>query len=364
MKRFLKFTAAAITLALALLACSNDEDKITGSFLVEADESIAIDKTGGEQSIKVTSTVDYVATSDATWCSITEKTETGFKFRVDANPQINERTAEITVSAVGFTTVRIRVVQAGADANFSIAFEERNKTFTPEGGELTVSVTGNVAYTVTSSQAWCTYKGVTTSGFTLVAAAYGGLTPRTALVLVAPANGLQAVRIEITQNANVILQNGWFVDDMNHWETSGTADLFKRTTDEYLPGGAPTGAHYVTHNFNLSVEGGVEGYITQKITGVPDGNYTLSCDVAGYPGNSPDTDGIYLIAIDKDDHKTQKKLPFPEGSWMSAKYPERKGERELSVTVTGGECTVGLYVKAAGGANSTMTFKVLNFKFE
>lgn len=361
MKQILKFTSAAIVLASALLSCSNDEEKTTESFLVEADESIAIDKAGGEQSIKVTSTVDYVAvSSDSTWCRITEKTETGFKFRADANTQKAERTADITVTAVGFAAVRIRIVQAGADASFSIEFEERTKTFPPEGGEVPVSVTGNVTYTVTPSQPWCTYKDVTSSGFTLVAAAYEGFAPRTASVQVAPADGLQPVTITVTQTPNAILKNGWFVDELIGWDTSGTASLFKRVTDQYLPGGAPEGAYYITNN--LAATAGFEGYITQKLTGIPNGSYKFSCDLAGYPGNSPDTDGVYLVALDKNGNEITPKVKctLPSGSWTSAKDITN----EITVSVTDGECAVGVYVVAAGGTTSTMTFKIINCTFQ
>jgi uncharacterized protein YjdB len=177
------------------------------------------------------------------------------------------------------------------------------------------------------------------------------------------ANAAKAATCEVTVVPIIggeMLQNGWFIEGLDNW--SATPDVFKRATDTYLPTSSPSGAYYITEN--VSATQGFEGRLTQHLTNVPDGNYTLSCDVGGYPGNSPSTDGVYLIAIDKFGVETQKKLPFPSGAWMSMKYPERKGECELSVTVTDGECTVGLYVKAAGGAGSTMTFKVLNFKFE
>jgi hypothetical protein len=173
--------------------------------------------------------------------------------------------------------------------------------------------------------------------------------------------GFSEITISIKQAGGEVLQNGWFINTLDPWNISPT-EAFKRATDVYLPAGSPAGANYIMNN--ISATDGFEGRLTQHLTDVPDGIYTLSCDVGGYPGSSPATDGIYLIAIDKLGNETQKKLPFPEGSWMSAKYPDRKSECELSVTVTGGECTVGLYVKAVGGAASTMAFKVLNFKFE
>ena len=48
-------------------------------------------------------------------------------------------------------------------------------------------------------------------------------------------------------------------------------------------------------------------------------------------------------------------MTLPGGGWK---------ENSMQVNVTGGECTVGIYAKAAGGSSSTMSFKVMNFDFK
>jgi hypothetical protein len=174
------------------------------------------------------------------------------------------------------------------------------------------------------------------------------------------ANGAKIATCAVTvlATSGAVLQNGWFINGWDNWIAT-PSDVFKRVTDVYLPTGAPTGAYYITSN--IEVTQSFEGKLTQHLTNVPDGTYTLSCDLGGFRGSSPDTDGVYLVASDKDDNEIAKlKCTLPEGGWTSAKDITNS----ITVNVTGGECTVGLYVKAVGGTTSTMTFKVLNFKFE
>ncbi|MDR0414583.1 MAG: hypothetical protein LBH84_04115 [Prevotellaceae bacterium] len=358
-------------LSAAMLACENDEKRETpnGTFEVSSSGSIFFEKTGGDSAVAVTVTgaLIYVPmSSDSSWCKITEKTESGFRFSVIANSQNEERTAELVVAAVGFPFVRIRVVQAAGDPRFSMAEAERSKAFSQTGGEMAVSVNGNIPYELAPLDDWCTYKDVTPSGFTLVADANPGIAQRTTSVTVTPAAGFgfsETIIINVRQSGTPVLQNGWFTDGLTGWETSDTSGIFKRATDQYLPTGAPAGANYIANGVAATV--GFEGCITQKLTNIPDGTYIFSCDVAGRAGKSPTTDGIYLVAFDKDDNEiAKKKLPFPEGSWWNTKNPAKQSETQLSVIVTGGECKVGIYAVAAGGENSTMDFKVLNFDFQ
>jgi hypothetical protein len=363
MKQLLKLSATMV-FTCALLSCGDEEKAPGGSFEVSSASSISFAKEGGDSAVTVTSTVNYVPmSSDTSWCTITEKTETGFKFSVKANSQNTERTAELVVAAVGFPMARIGVVQAAGDPRFSVATAEQSKSFPQDSSEVTVKVDGNIPYELAGLAEWCTYKDKTPSGFTLVAESNPGIAQRTTSVTITPATGFgfsTPVTISVRQSGTPVLKNGWFIDNMEPWDTSNTDGLFKRMTDQYLPTGAPTGTNYITHNVSPSREGGIEGYITQKLTNIPNGSYTFSCDLAGYPGNAPTTDGVYLVAFDKDDNEIATfKCTLPQGSWTSAKNITN----EITVNVTDGECRVGVYVVAAGGAASTLTFKITNCVF-
>jgi hypothetical protein len=214
-------------------------------------------------------------------------------------------------------------------------------------------VNGNVEYVVESSQAWCEVSEITLESFKITASLNDGIGQRTATLQVKP-TGFSAVTINVKQAGNEILLNGWFTEGaIENWTASGTTDLFATATDSYIVAGAPTGAYYVKNN--VLAMSGFEGRLTQKLTNVPDGNYTLSAQFAGRPGASPDTDGVYLIAIDKNGNEQQSAVTLPSGGWRESKF---------SFDVTGGEVTVGIYAKAVGGDTSTMDFKAMGFTFQ
>ena len=217
---------------------------------------------------------------------------------------------------------------------------------------MTVAVGGNVEYIVESSQAWCVVSEITLESFKITAPP-NGITQRTATLLVKP-TGFPAVTINVKQAGGEILLNGWFTGGaMDSWTANGTTGLFATATDSYIVAGAPTGAYYVKNNIPAMT--GFEGRLTQKLTNVPDGNYTLSAQFAGRPGASPATDGVYLIAIDKSGNEQQSAVTLPNGGWKPGSF---------SFNVTGGEVTIGIYVKAVGGENSTMDFKAMGFTFQ
>lgn len=346
-------TACFLLLASSFFACSEPEQGINGVFKVDFEQTKAVGNAGETCFVPITATVEYIPMSEnPAWCSIGEKTEEGFSFTVLPNTLAGERKFDVVVAAVGFDFYRIKITQAAGEPNFSIEIEERSKTFSQAGGDLTVLVSGNVEYTVESSQAWCVVSDITLESFKITAPA-NGITQRTASLLVKPV-GFPAVTINVKQAGGEILLNGWFTGGLlNNWTANGTAGLYSTATDQYIVAGAPAGAYYVKNN--LLAMTGFEGRLTQKLSNVPDGNYTLSAQFAGRPGASPATDGVYLIAIDKNGNEQQSAVTLPNGGWKLGSF---------SFNVTGGEVTVGIYAKAVGGDNSTMDFKVMGFTFQ
>lgn len=341
-----------ISFAILLASCTSEQE-INKVFEVKFDQTKNIDNKADTFFVPVTSTDIYVPmSSKPDWCTIGEKTDEGFSFTVLPNTFSTERTFEVVVAAVGFPFYKITITQAAGDPHFSIETGESTKNFTQSGGDLQVVVNGNVEYTVESSQEWCVVSEITLQGFKITAPV-NGIYQRTATLLVKPSGGFPDVTINVKQAGGKILLNGSFIDGMNNWTSSGTAGLFGLATDQYIAPNSPTGANYVKNA--VSATAGFEGRLVQKFTNIPDGNYTLSCQVAGFPGNSPSTDGIYLIAIDKNGVESKSQVTLPGGGWKLGTF---------SFAVSGGECSVGIYVKAVGGAQSTMTFKAMNFDFQ
>lgn len=343
-----------ISIIFLLTACKQDQE-IEKVFEVNFDQTKSIDKTGTTLFVPVVSTDIYVPmSSKPDWCTIGEKTNEGFSFTVLPNTFSTERTFEVVVAAVGFPFYKIAITQAAGDPQFSIGTGELVKTFSQSGSSLQVAIVGNVDYTVESSQEWCTVSEITMTGFKITAPANTGISQRTATLLIKPAGGFPNVTINVKQAGQAILLNGSFTNgSMNNWTTSGTNGLFSLATDQYIAPSSPTGAYYAKNNISATL--GFEGRLIQKLTNIPDGNYTISCQVAGYPGNSPSTDGLYLIVINKSGVESQSKITLPNGGWKANSF---------SFSVTGGECSVGIYAKAAGGLTSTMSFKVMNFDLQ
>ncbi len=343
-----------ISLTILLASCTS-EPEINKVFEVNFEQTKNIGNGGETFFVPVVSTDNYVPmSSKSEWCTVGEKTNEGFSFTVLPNTLSTDRTFDIVVAAVGFPFYKVTITQAAGDPNFSVEIEERSKTFAQSGGNLQVVVSGNVEYTVESSQEWCTVSNITMTGFKITAPANTGISQRIATLLIKPTLGFPNVTINVKQAGQAILLNGSFVNgSMNSWTTSGTNGLFSLGTDQYIAPNSPTGAYYAKNN--ISATTGFEGRLIQKLTNIPDGNYTLSCQVAGYPGNSPATDGLYLIVINKNGEESQSKITLPSGGWKANSF---------SFAVTGGECSVGIYAKTAGGTISTMSFKVMNFDLQ
>ena len=353
MKQYLKISMI-VTFALIIFSCDKDNELSGKIFQVDSAQNLTVGKSGGEIFIPVTSTDNYVPMSSEPWCTIGEKTEDGFFFSVNTNALTTTRSVDVVVATVGFPFYIIKVTQEQGDPNFSIADEELNKTFAQAGGELYVTLATNIDYTVDPpTDTWCSISDITANGFKLTASP-NDVTQRRTSITIHPNGDFPNVTIIVKQSGNAILQNGFFINNsMEHWTTSGTSGLFGLATDAYIAAGSPTGAYYLKNN--ISATSGFEGRVTQKLTNLTDGVYILSCQAAGYPGNSAATDGVYFIVIDKNGNETQQKMTLPGGGWK---------ENSMQINVTGGECTIGIYAKAAGGSASTMSFKVMNFDFK
>ena len=349
----MKLKISIYTLLVVLFAaCSSEEPKDDKVFKVDFAQTKSVGSMGETFDVPVTSTESYVPmASEPSWCAIETHAE-GFKVTVLPNNLASERTFDLVVTAVGFTPYKITITQDAGSPGFNIEIEERSKTFSQEGGSMMVLVNGNVEYTVESSESWCAVSDISAQGFKITAPV-NGIAPRTAVLQVKPAGGFANVTINVKQSGMTIIKNPSFVGGkLDNWTTSGTENLFTMATDSYIVPNSPEGAHYVTKDFAATPDVAYEGRLIQHITDIPDGKYTLSCQFAGY---MKDAEGVYLIFIDKNGTETKKLAAIPGGSWKLT---------ELSCDVTGGECSVGLYVKYAQGETTLTYFKAMNFDFQ
>lgn len=340
MKKFFKFSII-IALTYAMTACSAD-DKNTAIFTINGPKSFSVGKDGGIQSVPVNTTVDYTVTSSERWCAIVDKKTIGFKISVALNETIVPRTANIIVETPGFQSITLAVTQDEGVPFLTVAEDQRIKSFEQVGGEQTVIVSTNVEYTATSSVSWCTIAGKIANSFTVVAAPNDGY-KREATIEVS-ALGFPSVTITVRQAGGQILKNASLADDFAYWETSGTSNLFSFNAwkPDFLLGKSLQRVDSFWGQF-------YEGRFTQKITDLPNGTYEFSCYVVG--GGSGEE--LSMITIDKSGTETRKRVDSWPGDWVLYAMP---------VTVTDGECTVGIYAK--GGAVDPIWFNVAGFNLQ
>ena len=116
---------------------------------------ISIGYEGGDVTVNVTASIGYKITSMSEWITeLTAGTETrSHRFRVEANPEKKSRSGVIVFCNDKEVCIPVTVDQEGKKT--SLTLSESSLTFESEGGERTLALTANAAWSVTSPDAWC-----------------------------------------------------------------------------------------------------------------------------------------------------------------------------------------------------------------
>ena len=110
----------------------------------------------GVTSFTVTSNSNWTITSDASWC-VVPATGTGnnnFNATYEANPTLNQRIANITISVPGAASVVVTVTQAGVAPILTVT--PSLQQVTASAGTVAYSVTCNGDWTAQSNASWVT----------------------------------------------------------------------------------------------------------------------------------------------------------------------------------------------------------------
>ncbi len=111
---------------------------------------------GGSAPVKIVSNQTWTASKSADWIALSEVEGTGdatLSLTVDANTSTDSRSGTVAFQA-GETYYHINLTQDGKGILFSITPE--SLSFSADGGNETITVTSNLSWTVTSSDAWLT----------------------------------------------------------------------------------------------------------------------------------------------------------------------------------------------------------------
>ncbi len=156
----------------------------------------------GNTSFTVASNTSWSAASDAAWCTVTPSGSGNGTITATytQNILLTARTANISVTATGVTTVLVTVTQSAGSPTLSVTPAIQNVT--APAGNTSFTVTSNSAWTAASDAAWCTITP-SGSGNGTITATYTQnipLTARNANITVT-VSGLSPVVVSVAQSA-------------------------------------------------------------------------------------------------------------------------------------------------------------------
>lgn len=152
----------------------------------------------GESKITITANSGWTASSNATsWCTVEPSTGTGngtLSIKVKANKDTKVRSATITVKSGDVT----RTIEVKQSPELFLEVDKNNIEFSCTGGSVTVTVSSNISWNISSNRTWCTVSksnGTGNESFTLNVETNTYTTERTATITISGS--------EITTKINV-----------------------------------------------------------------------------------------------------------------------------------------------------------------
>ena len=152
---------------------------------------------GGEESIAVTANFEHKATTETDWLSIT-KTWEGYIIEAFANPELEERTAEIVISNEKYGISDVVNITQSAFVPSELSVIPTALNFSANGGEESIAVTANFEHKATTETDWLSITK-TWEGYIIEAFANPELEERTAEIVISNEKyGISEI-IQITQ---------------------------------------------------------------------------------------------------------------------------------------------------------------------
>ena len=118
-------------------------------------ESLAFSIEGGTQEVAITANFEYEFSTNADWLTI-KKSAKGISVTVPNYVEVDERTAEITISSEKYGFSKVVKATQGAFVP-AITIEPESLAFAAKGGTQEVVITANFDYQVTESADWLSY---------------------------------------------------------------------------------------------------------------------------------------------------------------------------------------------------------------
>ena len=117
-------------------------------------ESLTFAVEGGSQEIAVAASFEYEFSTNADWLTI-KKSEKGLKVTASNHTEVENRTAEITISNEKYGIAKVVTVTQGAFVP-EITFSPKSLTFDYKGGTQEVAITANFEHEYSTNADWLT----------------------------------------------------------------------------------------------------------------------------------------------------------------------------------------------------------------
>lgn len=198
--------------------------------------SIAVLPFASTEKIKVMSNVDWTVSSNANWCEVSPEAGSHngeVTVTVQENDTMHERIAEVTIKSETIT----RVVTIKQEYGQVLEVDVESLSFDCLSGTAKVKLTSNIAWSIVSSESWCTVSpesGKTSAEVTVSVSTNDGLNDREATLTISSDNITKTISVKQKYDDGSVT-NG---DDTVHfldWE-SARADgaILQRLTEGEL----------------------------------------------------------------------------------------------------------------------------------
>ena len=160
-------------------------------------ETLTFAVEGGTQEVAVTANFEeYEASANADWLTV-EKSEKGITVTVQNYVEVEERTAEITISSEKYGISKVVKVTQGAFVP-AITIEPETLAFAVEGGTQEVAITTNFEYEFSTEVNWLTIKK-SDKGVNITATPNAKFEERTAEITISSEKYSTSKNISVTQ---------------------------------------------------------------------------------------------------------------------------------------------------------------------
>ena len=198
------------------------------SIIVEP-ETISFTTEGGTQNIAITANCEYKISASADWVSFT-KTDEGLTITIPNHVEVEERSAEITISSEKYNISKVIKISQGAfEPKLEVAPAEIDFTF--DGGSQNIAVTANFEYEVNTSAEWLSC-AKNDNGITVTVPNYVEIEERTAEITISSEKYNLSKNIKVTQSA-FEPKIDITPTEINFTADSGSQDIAVTTNFEY-----------------------------------------------------------------------------------------------------------------------------------